>query len=431
METSQHNPHVVDIVSVAFGGKGIARCDGKVWFVADAIEGDRVIMKPIAENKRYGDAVIEKIVTPSPFRSPPLCPVAHPCGGCQWMGVDYTKQCEWKKNFLSSAIQRIGKINGEQAITFLPSPNLYEYRNRILVRVEVQDDGSVRTGYFAKGSKTLVPTGHCLIAAAPVNQTLASIHQLKFPANMANTFKIEIQELPFNDPQVAITVYPDREAPVPHQTLVETLRQLPDIFWIGLVWETREAPEFLYDEQFQIKFYSRPGQFQQVNRPHNQTLRQLVRDLVMEVNPSRILDIFCGSGNLSLGLSDGHRYVEGIEFNPEAIAMAKENVSRNGLKGTCYLSGDTEKHLWKIYRKGEKFDLVIADPPRQGMYESLIPLKNMAPNDIIYVSCDPTTLARDLASLCRNDLYHIEKIYAFDFFPNTYHIETLVKLKKS
>lgn len=429
MESPLQNPWEVDITAVAFGGKGIARCHDKVYFVDGAVEGDRVLIKPTSESKRYGEAVIEQMITPSPFRSPPLCPVAEPCGGCQWMGVDYEKQSTWKKGFVTSALQRIGKIADHIPIHLHPSPQIYHYRNRVMIRVRIDDDGNADVGYFGKGSKNLVPIPGCEIAVSSINTAINQLRELKFPRSCAHTFKIEIQELPFDNNQVVLTVYPDKEARIAPDKIIHVLKEMNYVFWVGPVWETREAPLFLYDEQFGVKFYSRPGQFQQVNRPHNHTLRALVNKHAESVKPSRVLDLFCGSGNLSLQLADGTRYIEGIEFNPEAILIAKENVRQNQITNTCYLSGATDKHMWKCYRKGESFDLIITDPPRQGMYDALIPLKNLKAPHIIYVSCDPATLARDISSLCRNDLYEIEQIDALDFFPNTYHIETVVKLK--
>ena len=160
-------------------------------------------------------------------------------------------------------------------------------------------------------------------------------------------------------------------------------------------------------------------------------MRGLIKERVDVAAPRTILDVCCGSGNLSLPLAAPGRLVEGVEANRHAIDVAKHNVAANGKSGLHYLAGDAERHLWKCDRDGERFDLVLLDPPRQGMHGGMMPLKNMGPETIIYVGCDPTTLARDLNYLLKNDAYRLDEAIALDFFPNTYHVETLAILKKN
>jgi 23S rRNA (uracil1939-C5)-methyltransferase len=201
------------------------------------------------------------------------------------------------------------------------------------------------------------------------------------------------------------------------------------------VFDAKNAPWQLFDHLDQQDYWTQPGLFQQVNRLHNHKLRQTIRAWVDELGPKRILDLFCGSGNLSLGLYKPERQIFGLEFNRPSIACAQVNLEKNQLHQKVdrpqYFSGDAEKHLWKSARAGETFDLVILDPPRQGFFKGMVPLKLCSPKAVIYVSCDPATLARDLSYLCRNDEYQIEKVIGLDFFPQTYHIETVVLLRRS
>lgn len=425
------------IESVAFGGKGVARFGpppGKVFFVEGAIEGDRVRARVTEDSGRYADAEIIEVLTPSTLRGESHCPYAEACGGCQWMGVAYEKQLAWKKSFVLSALARIGKLAPDVPVEILGSPDLLGYRNRILVRAHKTDQG-LTVGYFARGSRRLVPIDRCAIADERVNATLTAITSLDLSDLPEMKIRLELQALPpqpKGDGHTVVTVYPAEGPREAVDELVRRIATLPLVHWTGLVFDLSNAPMLIFDEDLGMKFRTLPGQFQQVNVVHNHTLRRLVRDYVEAAQPKRLLDVFCGSGNLSLPLAGPGRYVEGVESNKKAIVVAHRNAEAAGLTNYVrYLAGDAEKHLWKCARGNEQFDLVILDPPRQGMYKGMVPLKKLEPKQIVYVSCDPSTLARDLGYLCRNDEYKITSVRALDFFPNTYHVESIVTLERS
>lgn len=469
------------ITSVAYGGKGVARQEqdlpidenpslstaaatdsadedssaaatggsrnGKVWFVEGAVTGDKVRARVTADEGRYGEAHMVELLEPSPLRQTALCPYERQCGGCQWMGIGYDQQLTWKKGFVETALRRIGKLKSEVPVTIIPSPTPFQYRNRVLVRAHWHPDvdgpagesvpGRFDVGYFARGSRRLVPIKRCEIAAEGLNQLILDLQGFRFPEAPAFKARLEMQEIrgtadhTGQGKSLVVTVYPAEGPREAMEALVTQLKTLSYVTWAGLVFELSSAPLVDFDHDLDRDFFTIPGQFQQINMGLNRTLRRLVKDKVEQEKPARILDVFCGSGNLTLPLADGTRYVEAIEFNKKAIVCAHRNAERNNLKNVCFLAGDAEKHLWKVARGGETFDLVILDPPRQGMYKGMVPLKNLAPKHIIYVSCDPTTLARDLGYLLRKDFYTIESVTALDFFPNTYHVETVVFLRRS
>ncbi len=432
MTTPEPNLINLTIDSVAYGGKGVSRFDGKVYFVEDTVPGDHVLARVETEKERYGDAKAQAFVTKSSLRGTSPCSVSEDCGGCQWIGINYPMQLNWKKSFVESALKRIGKLGEDYQVDILGSPNTLNYRNRILVRVHHHETG-LKIGYFKRGSRELIPITACQIAAPLINQGLENIRALNLDTLEPFKVRIELQEVLDQEKakKLVVTVYPAEGNQDHIRIFTDLIRELPMVHWAGLVFDLKDAPDVLWDEDLGLDFCTIPGQFQQVNMPLNRELRRLVKEFVDLHKPKRILDVFCGSGNLSLPLADGKRYVEGVEFNKKAIVMAKRGATRNSLTNTNYLSGDGEAHLWKCDRAKESFDLVILDPPRQGMYKGMVPLKNIAPNHIIYVSCDPTTLARDLGYLCRKDFYKIERVVSLDFFPNTYHVETVVFLKKT
>ena len=417
------------IDSVAFGGKGVGRVDGKVYFVEDAIAGDEVRAEVTRDNGRYADAKAVELLKRSPFRGASSCPWSDECGGCQWMGVSYERQLEWKRQFVVSALSRIGKLEQQVVFPIYGSSRQLAYRNRIFLRGIIAPGKKIEIGYFRKGTRELVRIEQCAIAVDPVNSVVEAIRNMDIPVTDAVKFRIELQELPpATGPNVVISLYPPESRTPALDPFLASLKKLPQVRWAGYIADLPSAPTVLFEEGV-LNYSTQPGQFQQVNVGLNHKMRDWVRERAEKMNPGRVLDLFCGSGNLSLQLADGKRIVQGIEYSKRAIEVAQFNVASNGLRNASYYAGDTEKHLWKCAKTGEKFDLVIADPPREGMFESLIPLMKILPQTIIYVSCDPTTLARDLSSLCKSN-YRIDEIAAFDFFPNTYHVETAVVLKR-
>lgn len=424
---------------MAFGGKGVARHDGKVYFVEDAIEGDLAVVEVTSETDRYNEARVIGLKEPSPHRGPSPCDVSHICGGCQWQGVPYSQQMIWKKQFVANALRRIGKLGETIEIETLPSPVENGYRNRIFVRARVLTDGSLKVGYFKRGSREFVSISRCAIACDRVNRFIESLRSLSFVDDLRERkiesevkFRFEIQDLPSksdHEPHIFLSVYDPDDQNFPLDVILSKFRSIPAVAWVGGPKDLHNAPFEPFETDLGVTFHTAAGMFQQINIPHNHTVRRLVRETVDQLKPKRILDLFCGSGNLSLPLADGERFIDGVEFSKRAIDAAKFNVESGKISNAHYYAGDTEKFLWRAAKQGIQYDLVIADPPREGMYKSLIPLMKLKAKHIIYVSCDPTTLSRDLGSLCKGD-YKVLRFAALDFFPNTYHIESFVLLER-
>ncbi len=423
----------VEISAVAYGGAGIARYEGKVYFVADAVPGDRVEIEVLRDHERYAEARIQRMIAPSHLRGPSPCAFSEACGGCQWLQIAYPQQLEWKAQFVASALQRIGGLGDWSELQVHPSPGYLNYRNRIHIKGRITDSGSLVVGYFARGSRDFVPVNVCQIADTAINRCLLEVVGKVYPGIPAQPFKMEVQVLrrDMTDPgKLLLTIFPE----FPHRRpelapLLTGISERPDVAWCGFVQDAPQSPKFVYDTWGGIDFFTQPGLFQQVNLAHNRHLRELVMQRATEVRPSRILDVYCGSGNLSLPLARLASYVEGIEMSAGAIHCARHAAAANGFKNTTFLIGDAVNHLWKCAKAGETFDLVVVDPPREGLFKGVNPLLVMQPQHVIYVSCDPTTLARDLGRLVRKG-YALVDLQGFDFFPNTYHVETVAYLRR-
>jgi 23S rRNA (uracil1939-C5)-methyltransferase len=436
-----NNPKTLEvrIDSMAFGGKGVARHDGKVYFVEDGIEGDLAEVAVTESTDRYSEARVIGLKEPSIHRGKSPCEVSNQCGGCQWQGVPYAQQMIWKNQFVTNALRRIGKLSETIDVETLPSPIDNGYRNRILLRARILPDGSLKVGYFKRSSRDFVGIKTCVIACDRINAFIGTLQSVSFKGDLIKhpitteiKFRFEMQDLPSKspmEPHILISVYDPDDLTFPVDLIIRKFRELSSVAWIGGTKDLPTAPFVEFETDLGVKFHTAAGMFQQINIPHNHTVRRLVKESVDELNPGKILDLFCGSGNLSLPLADGKRMIDGIEFSKKAIEAAKYNVQKGNIPNANYYAGDTEKFLWRAAKQNDQYDLIIADPPRDGMFKSLVPLMKIKPKNIIYVSCDPTTLSRDLGSLCKRD-YKVKRFVALDFFPNTYHIESFVILER-
>ena len=418
------------ITAMAFGGRGIGKHDGKVYFVDDAIEGDEVIAEVTKNSKNFSEARTIELITPSKNRVEPKCRYAHKCGGCPWISMSYPSQLHWKKQSIISSLKKMPNIK------ILPELNIHthtpeEYRNRVMLRGRIGIDGSIRLGYFKKRSRDFIAVKDCLIADPSIRSFIKGLENINLGAHKHEiSFRVEIQTHPGIGNQLSLIFIPATRNPC--QNLKNAVNKLkaPNVEWIGFNNERQKSPFLRWDHWRNLDFYSRPGSFQQVNIALNHKVRDHIRALCEDISPSNILDVFCGSGNLSLAVSGLSANLTGVEFDPIAIDNAKHSVKANSLKQTEFYADDAKKFLLKEVKKNNEYDLIILDPPRAGFYEGLEAMLMLNPKDIIYMSCDPVTLARDLEVLVKNG-FEISKFDAFDFFPQTYHIESVVWLNRA
>ena len=419
----------VNIEKVGYGAFGIARHEGQTIFVPGSIPGDKVQISIERDKGRYAHAKLLSYLDRSPHTKSSPC-AYESCGGCQWLHAKASEQLAWKQSFVRDAFERIGKLTVPSDYQLIPSPDEFHYRNRVLLRGTVHGDGKIGVGFFKKATKDQVHIEKCMIARPVLNQLIEKLSRMEVSVK-PQKFRMELQEFEaFSDQtaQVSVVIHPVLKHDRSLDLLAEKMRTLPEVIWAGLFHELKKPPFLALEESEGLSYFSAPGQFFQVNLSHNRRLRSFVKTEVEKTSyADKVLDLFCGSGNLSLGLAALGKKVVGIETNPIAIEAAKYAVTYNQLEKCTYKSEDALKYLSKALKKREHFDVVIVDPPRAGMKEGMSLLREIAPRKIIYVSCDPNTLARDLAVM-KHD-YKLESLRSFDFFPNTYHVETAAVLQ--
>jgi 23S rRNA (uracil1939-C5)-methyltransferase len=344
------------IEDIAFGGKGVAREDGKAVFIPFTIDGELVSAKITREKKQFAEAEIVDLREKSPHRVEPPCLYFGRCGGCAYQHIDYAHQLEIKSRQVRDVLQRIGKLKDVPMRAMVPSPLTYAYRNRVTVHVE---NGVI--GYFRRDSHRLIDIERCPIAMEEVNRELAELRSQR-----------------------------------------------------------------VRDGHYTLRARSGPRVFSQTNDGVANALRDLIVEL-MPANQDLLIDAFCGAGFFAKALVDKFERIVGIDWDRFAIAAANENASTKEV----YVAGDVETELHSTLEKCDcDKTAVIVDPPAVGLSAQLRKsIVDLAPATLIYVSCNPATLARDLTDLQHR--FKIESITPLDMFPQTAEIEVVAHLQRS
>jgi 23S rRNA (uracil1939-C5)-methyltransferase len=420
----------LSVTDLANKGQGIAHHQGKIFFIDDVLPGDQILVNSLRDHGTWAEVSASTLVQPSPLRRPSPCRYSDRCGGCQWLELPYAEQLKWKAVFIRDAVTRLGKIDYQAEITVEPSANELHYRNRVLLRGQISDDGQVVVGYFRKKSRELIPISRCMIADAPINDLITFL-QSHVSKAAPQRFRLSVQVAEYYKERqqacLLITVHGVEGRNHSLAPFVQELQKFSLSLWCGLQEELKPLHLVAFEGPSEQPRYTAPEQFQQVNLGQNNKLRKIVEEEAAGIEGLHtIVDLFCGSGNLSLGLAHSERRIFGAELSTQAIAIARFMVARYQLPHLEYRDQAADKFL-ASWRKGT-IDLVIADPPRAGMKECIPHLLRLCPRVILYISCDAATMARDIGKLAR--AYSLESVRGFDFFPQTNHVESIAVLKR-
>lgn len=412
----------VAIDSLANGGDGVGRVEGRVLFVPLTAPGDIVSVRVLSQRKAWGRGSVEEIIHPSPLRTDPPCPLFGTCGGCQWQHVQYDAQLDAKAGLVIDALRRIGGIDGFEEVKVRPSPRTYGYRHRC--RLQVRATGrTVETGFFRFRSHDLVPVAHCPVLTDTLNSLIPVVTSAARHLSSANRPLDSITlASDFSGGAARVEFRGEGEVlDLPAAAAGDICRTAADGGIELAVAGFRERGLALGPDRNDI---IAPGSaFTQVNLAQN---RHLVSGVLSLAEPARgpaVLDLFCGTGNFSIPLAAAGAGVLGIDISGAAVASARENTRRLGLEAR-FRRGDAVAGAISLTASGDRFDLVVVNPPRTGGRELMNELPALGAANIIIVSCDPATFARD-ASLLSAGGYRLERLEAFDLFPQTFHVETV------
>ena len=414
----------LSIEKLVYGGYGLARHRDKVILVRFAAPQELVDAEVVEDNKDYAEALVNNVVLSSRSRREAPCPYFGVCGGCQLQHIDYVTQVESKESILVETLQRIGKIESVPLGESIQSGQEFGYRVRVQFKVK-----NGKLGFFKWDEREVVDIDSCPVAHPRINELIPSLKECV--KHIRELQEIHVNYSPSEDKFLVKFVTPtemDRE-------LLGNLKEdcLPgDVVGVGDYSRLRTilnrrfwiGKEYLFVEVSGWKFRVSADSFFQVNW----TIWKSFIEAVSDVKSYRkAIDLHCGVGFFTIPLSERGNFIEGSDSNPSAINDAEYNAKLNGRDNVVFMRSDAYRHLKS--RGGEVLDLVVLDPPRSGLEKNEMELlvKNK-PENIVYVSCNPSTLARDLKTLLRNG-YTLESIRLVDMFPQTYHIESVSFLR--
>jgi 23S rRNA (uracil1939-C5)-methyltransferase len=435
---------VVTIDTLAFGGSGLGRVDGKVCFVPFTAVGDRVRVRVVTEKKSYLEGEVLEYLVASPERIAPPCPVFGICGGCSWQHLSSEMQGKTKADIFAETIMRATRIERSRILPILAAANPYGYRSRVQFKLR-SVSGKLLMGFFRKGTHQVIDIpGGCAIANDQVNSIFQQLRLLlrAFP-DPEKIPQIDVATGDAGDAVVLFHYIGDKLKEVSAWLAQEIPGRIPvtGVFLqrgrkitINKIWGRERVsysfPQNLVPEFPEMPLSFRVGGFSQVNFQQNTALIETALRWAELTGRERVLDLFCGNGNFSLPLARYCAEVVGYEDFAQSIEDAVANSLRNTLNNTSFFCKDSAMGVLDLARRGESFDLVLLDPPRTGALETVRVIPQVKPEKIIYVSCDPPTLARDLVLLQKSS-YAIVKSCPIDMFPQTYHIESITILRKN
>lgn len=429
---------------MAFGGAGIGHVDGKVCFVPFTAVGDTARIRIKSEKKSYVEGALIEIINPSSLRTLPKCPIFGTCGGCDWQHIKYSAQLKAKEDIFAEILWRTGRVEKERIEPIAGARDSYGYRSRIQLKMRCAQGGN-HIGFFMAGSHYVVDIpGMCAISSEPVNKTYAELCELMktFP----EPDKIPQIDVSSGDDGVIILVF--HYIGGQRSEIIDFLKgngnrlgHVEGIFLqsgrkssiekvYGIEAIHYEIPESVFNGHAPMRLKTSRGGFSQVNFPQNNVLINTVLQWVNPGGNERVLDLYCGNGNFSLPLARNTNHVTGLEEYEQSIKDAICNRDDNGLKNAGFESVDSVEGVRRLIDQGHLFDVVILDPPRSGAAEVVKLIPFLRAGKIIYVSCDPPTLARDTAYL-KKASYEVVKSRPVDMFPQTYHMESVTLLEKS
>ncbi len=457
MPLTKNDEVIVRIEDLGNEGEGIGKADGFPLFIKDAVPGDLVRAKVMKAKKNYAFAHLEEILEPSKDRATAPCPVFKPCGGCRLQHISYEAQLRYKQNKVRSDLIHIGGFS-EEFIDSITEPiigmeNPYRYRNKAQFPIGKDKNGNLIAGFYAGRTHDIIPGRDCMLGV-PENQEILDIvldhmKTCKIEPYDEVTYKGLVRHVlirkGFATGQLMVCIVINGDKLPKEEQLAERLMGLENMTSVSininkghdnviLGKEVRllAGSPTITDKVEDIAFCISPLSFYQVNSVQMEKLYRQALDYADLKGTETVWDLYCGIGTISLFLAQKAKQVYGVEIIPEAIADARKNAEINGITNAEFFVGKAEEVLPQKYEEFEKShaDVIVVDPPRKGCdSKCLETILAMAPEKVVYVSCDPATLARDLRILTEGG-YELRHVRAVDQFPQTSHVETIVSLSR-
>ena len=428
-------------------GQGVARIEGCAVFIPNAICGERVRVRIEKAQKTWAAGKIVELLERSDHRINRECPVAKLCGGCDFHHMDYAEETRLKAERVRACLNRIGGESLE-SIPILAAPGCHGYRNKAQYPVSSHKNKAF-AGFFRAGTHQVIENDRCLILPEEMdrvkNAVIGHMNRFRIPAYDEATHTGLVRHIYVRRGAVSgqvLVCLAVNGRKLPHAPeLIESLKTIPGFTTLVLSVNTKKGNVVLGDEFITLYgpgtiedtlcglvFRLSPRSFYQVNHHQAQRLYQAAIEQAQITKEDTVLDLYCGVGTITLAMAGAAGRVIGVEVVPQAVEDARENARRNGIENAEFFCGDAGQAALELEKQGIKADVVVVDPPRKGLNADTIEaLSRFAPRRIVYVSCDPATLARDVA-LLKERGYSLKSAMAADLFPRCAHVESIVCL---
>ncbi|MBH0167077.1 23S rRNA (uracil(1939)-C(5))-methyltransferase RlmD [Fictibacillus sp. 7GRE50] len=447
----KNESYEVDIVDLTHEGAGVARVNGFTLFVPNTLPGERAKIKVIGVKKGFGFGRLEELIEESPERVEPPCPIYKWCGGCQLQHLSYEGQLEYKRKLVEDVLARIGKLEDVPVLSTLGmGEEPWRYRNKAQVPVG-ERNGRIITGFYQKRSHEIVEMDSCIITGDTNDDAVQAVKEIMNQYNISayneekhkGILRHIIARYGKTTGDLMIVLVTNGQDLPQRKKIVEDIRKaLPEIKSIvqnvnskrtNVIFgeETRVlwGAEYIYDFIGDIKFAISARSFYQINPDQTKVLYDQALQYAELNGDETVIDAYCGIGTISLFLAQKAKKVYGVEIVPEAIEDARRNAELNNLHNAEFAVGKSEDVIPEWKKQGITPDVIVVDPPRKGCDEELLKtIIEMKPKRVVYVSCNPATLARDLRVL-EDGGFKTQKVQPVDMFPQTTHVEAVALLE--
>ncbi len=428
-----------EIVDISHEGGGIVKVNNFTIFLDRGLIGDVVKFEVSKLKKSYGMGRVLDIIKYSNYRIKPKCNVSNSCGGCQFQSFDYKAQLVWKKEKVKNDLAKIAGLEGSKVNDTIGMDSPYRYRNNVQIPVAISK-GKPLIGFYERGSYEIVDTETCILQEETGDKIIGILKQFIGKYNITTIRHLGIRTNKDNEVMV-ILVTQSRQLPHSDELINMITNKCSNVVSIYQNINNRKGP-VVYGDKFiklygkekiidyigDLKFNISPNSFFQVNSIQTEVLYKKTIEFLGLSGDETVFDLYCGIGTISLFVSKGANKVYGIEVVKEAILDAKENAKLNKIDNVEFIHGTSEEVFPKLVAKGIKADKLVLDPPRKGCDQKVLDtIIEMEPKTVVYVSCNPSTLARDVGYLVENG-YKVEEVQPVDMFPWTGHVETCVLL---
>lgn len=448
MDIKKNDDIKLNIEAMTSEGSAVGHYNGIAVFVRGAVPGDIIIAHIIKTSKRYCIGIIKDIITCSPSRIKSDCPVSDKCGGCSFRNMTYAEELKYKRGRVKDAIERIGHLN-VPVNDVVGAEKIDGYRNKGQFPVSISD-GELYAGFYAYKSHRIIPVNGCKLQNESFEACLNSFANWVKRANISSydekTGKGLLRHIYLRGTstgEVMACAVINGDSLPQKEMLIEELRKNSFVKSIcvninkkqsnvilGDVTETLWGSDVICDRLLGLRFELSPNSFYQVNHDQCEKLYSLAREYASLTGQETVVDLYCGAGTIGLTMADGAKKIFGIEIVPQAIENAKRNAEINKIRNAEFFCGDAFEGAKELERRGITPDVVILDPPRKGCQKELFDvIERMAPKRIVYVSCDSSTLARDLEILASKG-YKTKEVTPVDMFPRTPHVEAVARIVK-